>query len=120
MKENARLSTVQFNKNVHLNRLFLQLVIDSVLYLSKQELAFRNHNETIDSLNRGNFKELLMLLVSRSPVEIQNQYSKIKSVFSGESKSIQNEIIECISDYINDFVKTELETAGFFFSHLAR
>lgn len=114
LKENARLYTMQFNENVRLNRLFLQLVIDAVLYLSKQELAFRGHDETIDSINRGNFKELLTLLVSRSPVEIQNQYSKIKSVFSGESKSIQNELIECISDYINDFVKTELETAGFF------
>ena len=91
LKENARLwYTVQFNENVRLNRLFLQLVIDALLYLSKQELAFRGHNKTIDSINRRNFKELLTLLVSRSPVKIQNQYSKIKSVFCGESKSIQN------------------------------
>lgn len=79
LKENARLYIVQFNENVRLNRLFLQLVIDAVLYLSKQELAFRGHDETLNSINRGNFKELLTLLVSRSPAEIQNQYYKIKS-----------------------------------------
>lgn len=114
LKENARLYIVKFNENVRLNRLFLQLVIDAVLYLSKQELAFRGHDESLDSINRGNFKELLTLLVSRSPVEIQNQYSRIKNVFSGESKSIQNELIDCISDYISDYVKTELENTEFF------
>lgn len=32
--------------------------------------------------------ELLAFLVSRSPVEIQNEYEKIKNVFIGGSKTI--------------------------------
>lgn len=114
LKENSRLVKINFNENVRLNRLFLRTVIDAVVYLSKQELAFRGHDESNDALNRGNFKELLTLLISRSPLEIQNQYEKIKNVFSGESKTIQNELIECISSYVNDYVKSELKEAQFF------
>ena len=41
----------------------MRLPINVVLFLSKQELAFRAHDETISSINRGTFKELLKLLV---------------------------------------------------------
>lgn len=114
LHENARLFKIQFNENVRLNRLFLRLVIDAVLFLSKQELAFRGHDESTDSLNRGNYKELLKLLISQSPLEIRNQYEKIKTVFMGESKTIQNEILHCISDYIDDYVRNEINETAFF------
>lgn len=114
IRENARLHLVHFNENVRLNRIFFQLIIDSVLYLSKQELGFRGHDESVSSINRGNFKELLALLISRSPLEIQNHYSKISNVFTGDSKTIQNEVLDCISDYINDHVKNEIHNTTFF------
>lgn len=105
---------MQFNENVRLNRYVLQIIIDAVLYLSKQELAFRGHDESNISINRGNFKELLALLISRSPLDIQNHYAKIKNVFSGDSKTIQNELIECISEYLNEYVKNEINDANFY------
>lgn len=114
LKENSRLFKIRFNENVRLNRLFLHTVIDAVLFLSKQELAFRGHNESTNSINRGNFKELLSLLIARSPVEIQNQYEKVKNVFSGDSKIIQNELIQCISDYIDEHVIKEINESQFF------
>lgn len=109
LKENASLMKVQFNEKVRLNRLVMKLVIDAVLYLGKQELGFRGHDESSSSLNRGNFKELLSLLITTSTLEIQTHYTKIKSVFSGDSKSIQNEVIECISEYMQDQIKSEIE-----------
>ena len=115
LKENSRLSLMNFNENVRLNRIFFQVLIDAVLYLSKQELAFRGYDESSASINRGNFKELLELLIQRSPLEIQTHYAKIKNVFSGGSKTIQNEPIECISEYINDYVGNEIKEAAFFF-----
>lgn len=114
LKENARLFKKQFNENVRLNRLIMERVINTVFFLGKQELAFRGHDETTDSVNRGNFKELLHLLISTSPSEIQNQYEKIKNIFKGDSKSIQNEVIDCISDYLNEAVKNEMIDAIFF------
>lgn len=57
-KKNARLFVVKFNENVRLNssRLLMKLPIDAVLFLSKQELGFRGHDEKVSSLNKGNFK----------------------------------------------------------------
>ncbi|XP_072395241.1 zinc finger MYM-type protein 1-like [Diabrotica undecimpunctata] len=114
LKENARLLKLNFNENIRLNRICLRTVIDAVLYLSKQELSFRGHDEKSDSSNRGNFKELLNLLIVQSPLETKNHYEKIKNVFSGESKTIQNELIECISGYINDNIISEIKNSPFF------
>ena len=114
LHENARLYKVQFNETVRLNRLVLQTVINAVLYLGKQELAFRGHNESRDSINRGNFKELLELLISTSPLDVRNHYDKIKKVFSGDSKTIQNEIIGCVADYIIMHINNEINNTNFF------
>ncbi|KAF2888807.1 hypothetical protein ILUMI_17367 [Ignelater luminosus] len=56
-----------------LNRRFMQLHIHTALYLGKQELAFRGHDENVSSVNRGNFKELLEESTSVSPADIQEQ-----------------------------------------------
>lgn len=114
LEDNARLFKLHFNEKVRLNRICLRTVIDAVLFLSKQELPFRGHDEKTDSVNRGNFKELLNLLIERSPLETKNHYEKIKNVFSGDSKTIQNELIECISGYINDHIKNEIKNCPFF------
>jgi len=82
-------------------------------YLTKQELAFCGHDESISSLDCGNYRELLSLLISGC-LEIQNHYEKIRNVFSRESKIIQNELIECISDYMQDYVKNEITGNDFF------
>jgi hypothetical protein len=47
----------------------LKNLTQAVLYLSSQELAFRGHDESNDSLNRGNYRELL------------ERFSKMDSVF---------------------------------------
>jgi hypothetical protein len=37
----------------------LELSPNAVLFLGKQEMPFRGHNESSDSLNKGNYRELL-------------------------------------------------------------
>ncbi|KAJ4449610.1 hypothetical protein ANN_01013 [Periplaneta americana] len=106
-----------FNENVRLNRNFMKVVVQAVIYLAKQELPFRGHDEQVSSHNRGNFKELLQTLLSVSSDEVRNQYNKIKCVFSGESKTIQNELIECISDYVCNQIKKEVNETVFFIAN---
>ena len=56
----ARRDEIQrHNEEVRQNREILKTVTEAVLYLSKQELAFRGHDESEDSLNKGNYRELL-------------------------------------------------------------
>ena len=47
------------NEEVSQNREMLKTITEAVLYLSTQELAFRGHDESNESLNRGNYRELL-------------------------------------------------------------
>jgi len=77
-----------FNVNVRLNRLFMKNLIDLVLYLAKQELAFHGHDESSSSLNKGNFKDLFDMHISRCSLEIQNHYKTIQNKFSGSSKIV--------------------------------
>lgn len=92
----------------------MELPISAVIFLAKQELAFRGHLEGTSSTNRGNYKELLDFGLSKSPAEIQQHYKKITPVFAGNSKTIQNELINCISEYIDEYVETEVKESKFF------
>jgi len=68
-------------------------IIDLVLILAKRELAFRGHDESSNSINKGNFKELVELHFSRCSLEVQNHYKLLQNKFTGTSKIIQNEMI---------------------------
>ncbi|XP_028413650.1 uncharacterized protein LOC114536504 [Dendronephthya gigantea] len=56
----ARRDEIQrHNEELRQNREILKTITEAVLYLSKQELAFRGHDESEDSLNRDTiFKEI--------------------------------------------------------------
>lgn len=113
LRENSRLYIQQYNERVQLNRRFMQLPIRATVFLSKQELPFRGHYEGESSSNRGNFKELLTDYIAISPADIQEHYKKIAPVFSANSKTIQNELIDCISDYIQSFIEKEIKECDF-------
>ena len=49
------------NDEVRQYRGMLRTLYEAVLYLSKQALPFRGHDESSGSLNRRNYRELLAL-----------------------------------------------------------
>ncbi|KAL4098606.1 hypothetical protein QTP88_023174 [Uroleucon formosanum] len=62
ISESRRLTAINHNKQVDINRKILARLIDVVCFLGKQELAFRGHRENEGSLNKGNYCEILDLL----------------------------------------------------------
>ena len=53
----ARRDEIQrHNEEVSQNREMLKTITEAVLYLSRQELAFRGHDGSNESLNRGNYR----------------------------------------------------------------
>ena len=54
-----REETDRHNNEVRQNRGILRTPSEAVSYLSRKELSFRGHNESSNSLNRGNYRELL-------------------------------------------------------------
>ena len=57
----------RFNEEVRQNRVTLKILFEAVLYLSKQELSLRGHDESSVSLNKGNYRELLELIAKFDP-----------------------------------------------------
>jgi hypothetical protein len=60
---------------VNINRKILARLIDVVCFLGKQELAFRGHLENEGSLNKGNYCEILDLLVK------EEQFIRVRENF---------------------------------------
>ena len=59
LNEQERRRTELHNEQVKKNRDILKRLIDTVIFLGKQELAFRGHDESKESNNKGNYIELL-------------------------------------------------------------
>jgi hypothetical protein len=101
-------------KENHLIR--LKTSIKAVRYLLHQGLAFRGHDETEESTNKGNFRELVQLLVE------ENDKVK-KAVGSNAPKNnkmiapeIQRDIANCFAEVIENF--SILFCLQFMISHL--
>ncbi|KAJ3654966.1 hypothetical protein Zmor_014116 [Zophobas morio] len=105
-------SILKHNELVKENREIITRLIDMIIYLATQEQAFRGHNESRDSLNQGNFRELASLLS-----KYDNKFKVFldeSSVFTGLSKTIQNELIESINKVISEIIENEIKMSPFF------
>ena len=95
-------------KTVQKNREYLRHIIKTIIFFGRQGQALRGHNEKFDSLNQGNFKELLDFLCEYVP--ILNEIS-LKSAYT--SASSQNELIELLSDNVRQQILTEVKNTPF-------
>lgn len=103
---------IDFNNKVKENRDIMKRLIDTVIFLCCQDLAFRGHREDADSDNRGNFQELVTFL-SKYDTKLQ-EFLNEATVFAGTSKSIQNDLIESVSSVVVKKIETELLSVPFF------
>ena len=111
LNQQMKISVKLHNEGVTKNREILKRLIDCICFLAKQELPFRGHDESTDSINRGNYIELLNLL-SEYDVMLAN-HLKESSVFRGTSSTIQNDLINCISKVVINTIKKEIENSQF-------
>ena len=117
----ARREEVQrHNEQVRQNRETLKTISEAILFLSKQELAFRCHDESKDGLNKGNYWELLECFAKYDSVFERRLHRELtegemihSGVFTGVYSEIQNDLIECIDSVIQDQVDKEIENCRF-------
>ncbi|XP_024976365.1 zinc finger MYM-type protein 1-like [Cynara cardunculus var. scolymus] len=79
------------------NRLRLTAFIYCVRWCAFQAVAFRGHNEKSDSINRGNFLEMLEAF-SEFSIELKELFCHAPRYASYTSPSIQKEILNLISN----------------------
>jgi hypothetical protein len=120
----ARRDEIQrHNEEVRQNREILKTITEAVLYLSKQELAFRGHDESEDSLSKGNYRELLESFAKFDSVFERRLHDRLAESerggargggrFTGVSPEIQNDLISCLDSIIEDEILKEIEECTF-------
>ena len=104
-------------KHVEKNRKILSSIIDVILYLAKQGLAFRGHREFqglgCPSVNEGNFLELIKLIAKNNTL-LEQHLSKGDRNATYLSPGIQNELIQSLSNEILSLIKAEVMDAKFY------
>lgn len=111
LDEQRRRETSMHNEKVRKNRDILKRLIDCVLFLGQQELAFRGHEEGPASSNRGNYLELLSFL-SDYDADLRHHLATA-TVFTGTSGKIQNDLISAIADVLNSTIKEQISKAKY-------
>lgn len=105
-----QLSSVH-QQQVEKNRQYLRRIVENVLFLGKQGLAFRGHVEDAESDNRGNFLELLDLRSSDCPIIVEGLKSAVSKYTSPET---QNEIIHLIAQRIQRQILQDVTSCSAF------
>ncbi|XP_076057610.1 zinc finger MYM-type protein 1-like [Oratosquilla oratoria] len=114
ISESAKLEKQLHNKAVEENRQYIKHLTNAVLYLCKQELLLRGHDEGSDNLNRGNYRELLQCFAEIDSVFASRLSTKEGTKqFSGVSSAIQNDLIQAIGNVISDEIRSEVDKAPF-------
>ena len=120
MFSRVRREEIERNNDVRQSRGMLRTLSEAVLYLSRQELPFRGHDESSNSLNQGNHRELLDSFAKFDTVFARRLYGKVgesergnTGVFTGFSGDTQNDLIECIDSVIQDQIDEEVQQCTF-------
>ena len=99
-----------YQAQILLNRSNVKKIFEAILFLGRQGLPLRGHDETDQSLNRGNFLELLELM-SRSSPDLKRH---LQGRTHYTSPSSQNAMISLIGDNIQRTIVKEAKESGMF------
>lgn len=106
-----RQTITSHNKQVDKNRYVLNLIINCIRFCGALELALRGHDETETSENKGVFRELIQFSAELDK-DLKVHLSQ-SSVFKGISKTIQNELLECMLQVYHEEVRKEIQKVDY-------
>lgn len=98
----------------------LHRLLDITLFIAKQNLAFRDHNEDESSLNKGNFLEMVEILSKYDTVlkehlmRLKRNTCKIKASVSYLSPKTQNKFIHVLANHVKEKLVMDIKSARYF------
>ncbi|CAF1213615.1 unnamed protein product [Adineta steineri] len=105
------------------NRLILDSIIKCILFLGKQNIAFRGNNDDgltdYDNSSQGNFKSLLLFKADAGDQVLQKhmRYHAKNATYMGSN--IQNELIGICVNFIQKYIVNELIDQNKFYAVIA-
>ena len=105
----------QHNERVKQNKKYLTYLLHATLYLGKQTMSFRGHDESTGSNNRGNYRELLEVFSNFDYAFDQQLHGtdNSRSSFKGTSKTVQNDLIDVVDSVLVDQIISEVSKAKY-------
>jgi hypothetical protein len=100
------------------NRHYVKTIAEVLLLCSKQEIAFRGHNESSSSLNKGNFLEILNVIAKHDKV-IEDKLLHGPQNAKYTSATIQNDIIGVMANQVRRSICNSIKKAGYYYSVMA-
>lgn len=111
LDEGHRIAVRRHNEEVDRNRHVLSKIIDAVKFCGAFELALRGRDESDTSENPGIFRGLVDLMASidrELEVHLANA-----TVFKGTSKTVQNELLDCMLSVLRDRILEEVKQSDY-------
>ena len=94
------------------NRHYIKTVAEVQLLCCKQELSLRGHDESSESLNKGNFKEILALVAKHDPVVADRLIHGPKNAIYTSPK-VQNDVINIMANMVIHQICTSVQKARY-------
>jgi len=118
LKLDLRVETIHSaNRKVAENREIVRTIIDALVFISRQNIALRGHDEKHSSLNKGNFLELISLLGDYHPT-LKNHLNTIKlkdrNRLTFLSNSSQNALLDILKEQIRAKILDEIKHSQMF------
>ncbi|XP_059233201.1 zinc finger MYM-type protein 1 isoform X4 [Mustela nigripes] len=100
------------SKQIEGNKKYLKLIIENILFLGKQCLPLRGNDQSISSVNKGNFLELLEIRAKDKGEEVFRLTNLQVDFYN--STQIQNDIIEIIKTEMLQDIVNEINASSAF------
>ena len=105
--QNSRHELVKSNQH------YIKSLCDIIVFCAKQDLPLRGHRESDDSLNQGNFLEMLNLLAKHDQT-IKEKLQSLPNNASYKSPEIQNTLLQVMGNLVRKAVCREIQKASIF------
>lgn len=113
MSKSAKLAEQSRLRKIEKNKKSLSTLFDVTLFLSRQNLAFRGHDESENSLNQGNFRELVKL-IKKFDQNLSGYLEENQKYAQYLSPAIQNELIGSLATVVRRHILDRILEAEFF------
>lgn len=95
------------------NRHYIKTVAEVLLLCCQQDIPLRGHDESLTSLNKGNFKEFLNLVAQHDAVVSEKLELGPRNAHYTSPK-IQNDIIHILANKVRQQIQTCVQQAGYY------
>lgn len=123
-KEVINLINTERMKQVEENRNRLKPIVESIIFLGRQNIPFRGHRdhgnffendvEKNSIVNKGNFRELLHYRINSGDSILESHLKTTHSKATYISPVVQNELIDCCRIIITEIILKEIKESIFY------